>query len=144
MKRAEELRGLSRDHHQALATALVLRRADEQTSGAAVAHFLDFWTHHGQRHFEIEEAVLLPGYVRGGGDPRHELVAQVLTDHVEIRAKALRLQNDAALADLHALGERLAEHVRLEEKALFPLIESTLDPAALAALGDELDRAEAE
>jgi hypothetical protein len=36
----------------------------------------------------------------------------------------------------------LARHVRLEEDELFPLIERTLDPNALAALGEELERAE--
>jgi hypothetical protein len=32
--------------------------------------------------------------------------------------------------------------VRLEEDELFPLIERTLDPGSLAALGEELERAE--
>lgn len=143
MERAPELRPLSRDHHQALVASLKLRRADERTAAEAVAHFQGFWRGHGERHFEIEEAVLLPGYVRGGGDPRQELVARVLTDHVEIRAAARGLGPGAEPAELRRLGERLAAHVRLEEDELFPLIERELDPEELAALGAELERAEA-
>jgi hemerythrin-like domain-containing protein len=143
VKRAPELQQLSRDHHGALNAALKLRRADDGTAAEAAEHFRRFWREHGERHFEIEEAVLLPGFVAAGGDARDQLVASVLTDHVEIRARARGLdREDPALADLNELGERLARHVRLEEDELFPLIERTLDPGSLAALGEELERAE--
>ena len=142
MKRSPELRQLSRDHHLALYAALRLRRAAEGSAAEAVEGFLDFWNNHGRRHFEIEEDVLLPGFAVGGGDPRHELVARVLTDHVEIRARSRRLAADAPLGELHELGNRLTAHVRLEEDELFPLVEGTLAPDALAALGEELERAE--
>ncbi len=142
MKRATELQQLSRDHHGALNAALKLRRTDPGTADEAAEHFRRFWREHGERHFEIEESVLLPGFAARGGDARDDLVARVLTDHVEIRARARGLGNDPPLADLHGLGEGLAEHVRLEENELFPLIERTLDPSALAALGEELVLAE--
>ena len=38
----------------------------------------------------------------------------------------------------HALGARLADHVKLEEQELFPLIERTVPEAELAALGQRL------
>jgi hemerythrin-like domain-containing protein len=142
VKRSAQLAQLSRDHHQALAAALKLRRAGDADAPEAVETFLGFWREHGQRHFQIEEDVLLPGFALGGGDPRDERVARVLTDHVEIRARALRLSPDAPLDDLHELGEQLTAHVRLEEDELFPLIEQTLEPETLAALGEELERAE--
>lgn len=144
MKRSEELAPLSRDHHKALYAALQLRRAEEESAADAARGFLDFWDEHGQRHFEIEERLLLPGFALGGGDPRHELVSRVLTDHVEIRSRARALATDAPLADLRALGERLNAHVRLEEDELFPLIERTLDADALARLGAEIAAAERE
>ena len=142
MKRTPELQPLSRDHHQALFAALRLRRADADTAEAAADLFLDFWRDHGRRHFQLEEDVLLPAFVLGGGDPADALVARVLVDHVEIRARARRLEDESPLPALHDLGERLAAHVRLEEDRLFPLIERTLSPDALSALGAELDRAE--
>jgi hemerythrin-like domain-containing protein len=57
-------------------------------------------------------------------------------------ARARDLRSESPLGELHELGERLKAHVRLEEEKLFPLIEETLEPAALGALGEELDRAE--
>ena len=142
MRRSAELSPLSRDHHQALYAALKLRRAEDETASAAIETFTAFWRDHGRRHFQIEEEVLLPGFVLGGGDPRDELVARVLTEHVEIRARAQRVRPESDVPELRDLGERLAAHVRLEEEELFPLIERTLEPKALSRLGEELDRAE--
>ena len=50
MKRATALQGLSRDHHQALAVALRLRRADAGSATEARRGFLDFWREHGAEH----------------------------------------------------------------------------------------------
>jgi hemerythrin-like domain-containing protein len=142
MKRSPELSALSRDHHRALYAALQLRRAARETATEAIESFQEFWHDHGRRHFRIEEELLLPGFAAGGGDPGHPLVSQVLTDHIDIRARARDLRSESPLGELHELGERLKAHVRLEEEKLFPLIEETLEPAALGALGEELDRAE--
>jgi iron-sulfur cluster repair protein YtfE (RIC family) len=48
----------------------------------------------------------------------------------------------AELDDLHALGERLHQHIRHEERVLFPLIEEALPPEELAAVADALEEAE--
>lgn len=149
MKRSEALQPLSRDHHQALAVALSLRRADAESAGAAAASFLEFWRSHGQAHFREEEEILLPAYA-AHADAGHPLVARVLIDHVEIRERAQRLERvapDAAPDELNELGERLAEHVRVEERELFPLIEAALPAEAAASLAAALadpenDRAE--
>jgi hemerythrin-like domain-containing protein len=143
MKRSAELSPLSRDHHQALFVALKLRQADDASGTAdAVDGFLEFWRGHGERHFQIEEEVLLPCFVDGGGDPRNALVARILTDHVEIRSRARRIIARSSLEDLHELGDRLSAHVRVEEDELFPLIERTLSADALVVLGEEITRAE--
>jgi hemerythrin-like domain-containing protein len=142
VKRSTALQPLSRDHHQALYAALRLRRATAADAGDAIDAFASFWRRHGQRHFQIEEEVLLPGFVGAGGDPLDPRVARMLTDHVAIRARARQLDRSAPLGALSELGRRLAAHVRLEEDELFPLIEETLSPDALGSLGEELVRAE--
>jgi hemerythrin-like domain-containing protein len=142
VKRSRELEALSRDHHKALYAALRLRRADEDSAADAAAAFLSFWREHGERHFEIEERLLLPAFAHGGGDPRDELVARILTDHVEIRARARSVDPRSSPDELNELGERVAAHVRLEEDELFPLIERTLEPRALSELGAEIAAAE--
>jgi hypothetical protein len=86
-----------------------------------------------------EEEVLLPAFARRG-DPRHPIVARVLTDHVELRRDAAELAEDAkpSPAFLRRVGARLHAHVRRDERQLFPLIESTLDDRALRALAVRL------
>ncbi|WP_210495597.1 hemerythrin domain-containing protein [Patulibacter sp. SYSU D01012] len=139
MKRDPSLVTLSHDHHQALFVAQTLRRADGGDAEAARAAFRAFWRDGGERHFEIEEQVLLPAFAEVGRahDP---LVLRALGDHVELRCRARRAfaDGDPDVEELVALGTRLSEHVRLEERELFPLIEATLPAERLAALAGEL------
>jgi hypothetical protein len=143
MKRDPALVSLSHDHHKALFVAQVLRRATAATAGEARDSFLEYWDAHGRAHFRVEEEVLLPAYA-AHGDPHHELVAQVLCDHVAIRQQAAALAGDSAPAvrALNDLGACLADHVRLEERELFPLIEAAMPPARLAVVAAELEQAE--
>ena len=143
VKRASALVRLSRDHHAALVAAQRLRRATAAVSGEAREVFLAFWDGGGARHFRVEEEVLLPAFA-GWGDAYEPLVARTLCDHVAIRTRvrALRDTGSAVLADLHALGDVLAAHVRMEERELFPLIERTIPAAELDMVADAVERAE--
>jgi hemerythrin-like domain-containing protein len=143
MKRSPALVTLSHDHHRALSVAQKLRRATADSAGDAQAAFVAYWDAHGRRHFRLEEEILLPAYA-SHGDSHHSLVARALCDHVAIRARADALLVDEAPdpAVLHELGTCLADHVRLEERELFPLIEAALPAARLAAVATALDRAE--
>jgi hemerythrin-like domain-containing protein len=146
MKRDEALAPLSRDHHQALARALKLKRADESSAAEALRDMIEFFDAHGALHFRVEEEVLLPGYVRdAGADPNDERIVRVLTDHVWIRARisALREAGAPSAAELRELGQRLDDHVRHEERMLFPAIEQALSADQLAALGRAVEAAEA-
>jgi len=91
----------------------------------------------------VEENVMLPAFAQHG-DPTCPEVVRVLTDHVEIRRRAADLESasDPDAADLNALGEMLNDHVRHEERVLFPLIEESLPPAELEALAQRIDEAE--
>jgi hypothetical protein len=143
MKRDPALVTLSRDHHLALYVARTLKRATVDTASDARAAFADYWEEHGRGHFRLEEEILLPAYAHHG-DPYHPLVARALCDHVGIRARADALVVDEAPgpAVLHELGAILHDHVRLEERELFALIEAALPAARLAAVATALDHAE--
>jgi Hemerythrin HHE cation binding domain len=143
MKRDPALTSLSRDHHQALVVAQQLRRAAAESAGAARTAFLAYWEGHGRGHFRLEEEVLLPAYA-AHGDPHHPLVGRTLCDHVDIRHRADALARDPAapIAALHELGACLADHVRLEERELFPLIEHAMPAAQLAAVAFSLEQAD--
>jgi hemerythrin-like domain-containing protein len=140
MKRDESLRSLSRDHHKALVVAQRLRRAED--AAAAAAEFAEFFEGKGQRHFEIEEQVLLPLWARLGSADA-DAAARLAAEHLSIRTHALELGDEPTLEAVHALGEELDAHVRFEERELFPAIEDDLGDEALAALAAAVADAEA-
>jgi hypothetical protein len=59
-------------------------------------------------------------------------------------ATALALGDKPPLATIRELGERLAAHVRFEERELFPLIEADLGENALERLARAVAAAESE
>jgi hemerythrin-like domain-containing protein len=140
MKRHAALAPLSRDHQHTLALAQRLRRATPATAEQAVAAFLATWDLEEKLHFRIEEEILLPAYA-AHTDSADPIVLKVLLDHLAIRCHAERLATDASIQRLHALGERLASHVHLEEREMFPLVEERLSDAELSTLGDRLEAA---
>lgn len=139
MKRHEALQSLSRDHHRALFVAQRMRRAED--ARAAAAEFEEFFKGHGQRHFQIEEQVLLPLWARLGAVDR-QAAARLADEHLSIRTRALELAESPDLEAVHDLGVELDAHVRFEERQLFPAIERDLDDEALAALARAVAEAE--
>jgi len=143
MKRDPALVSLSHDHHQALYVARALRRANAETAADARAAFLAYWDGHGRTHFRLEEEILLPAFA-GHGDCRDPLVAHVLCDHIAIRhlAHELAACRSPSPSMLCRLGTQISDHVRLEERELFPLIERTLPAPALSEVAEALNAAE--
>ena len=142
MKRSDALAQLSRDHHHGLVIAQRLKRTTETTAVAARDGFLTYWDHEGHDHFRIEEDVLLPAFARHH-PPTDAAVVRVLTDHIDLRRRAADLTTapHTTPADLHELGDRLAAHIRHEERVLFPLIEAALPQNELIALAAAIERA---
>ncbi|HVX32530.1 MAG TPA: hemerythrin domain-containing protein [Solirubrobacterales bacterium] len=140
MKRADALQPLSREHLVALITAKKLRAAEDLRT--ATQDFLAFWDEEGRRHFRIEEEVLLPGWA-AYGELDHRGVERMLKEHLMIRRQALLLSaGEISLAEVHALGDLLHDHVRFEERQLFVAAEAALDDDALRRLAAAIERAE--
>ncbi len=140
MKRAEALRPLSREHLAALIAAKKLREAESPS--AAGREFLDFWHGDGVRHFRVEEEVLLPSWAAHAEVDR-DGARRMLDEHLTIRREALRLEaGEATLEEAQALGQLLHDHVRFEERQLFPMVEEALDAASLARLAAAIEAAE--
>ncbi len=79
-------------------------------------------SHELEPHFQNEEMNFLPRLANGGQDA---LIRRTLKDHEQLRALALTAQQ----GDQHALqnfGKLLAEHVRFEERELFPALEQNM------------------
>jgi hemerythrin-like domain-containing protein len=142
LRRSEFLQNLSREHHRGLFVALQLSRGTRASIGDAREAFLQFWHSEGRQHFRVEEEVLLPAYARQR-PPDEPAVVRVLTEHVDLRRRAAELEASESppLTDVQELGERLAQHIRHEERVLFPAIEAALPDAELSELARALERA---
>jgi iron-sulfur cluster repair protein YtfE (RIC family) len=133
MKRHPALTQLSREHHSALVLA---KRARGASAGdpAALKRLLvevsQALAGELEAHFLLEEQHLLPALAARG---EQEAVARTLAEHAGLRALAVQI--DSGLPEsVRRFGAALAEHIRFEERALFPLAESVLGEAALNAL----------
>lgn len=136
---------LSQDHHQALMEAIKLKRATDETADEVAAAFVAWFDDDCQNHFEVEEQVLLPCYLNYVGleYATEPVIVQVLREHVELRALVETLRSGNAETPLvRETGSRLDDHVRLEERKLFPKIQTTLTDEQLNELADRNELAE--
>jgi hemerythrin-like domain-containing protein len=122
MKRDARLRGLSSGHHHALVLARSLtgrQRPWTQDDGAELARR---FVSELEPHFRAEEDLLLPALRRTGATA---LADRTIEDHAFLRSRAEAVRSgDAGAA--RAFGERLRDHVRFEERELFPACEKLL------------------
>jgi hemerythrin-like domain-containing protein len=127
IKRHKALRNLSREHHDGLVFALrlqkgVAKRADLQSMEEYATWF---WKNHLLSHFQLEEERLFP-MLKG----EYELVREAIVQHQDL--KGLFQIQQKTHADFKRIYELLQKHIRLEERELFNLIQSTLSEQQLA------------
>lgn len=128
MKRDPRLRGLSSEHHHALVLARALLAAAE--SGKCMEDLSRRFQGELEPHFQVEERWLLSGLEAAG---ERDLVARTLEDHTFLRATVQAAQRGDPAA-MRAFAERLQEHVRFEERTLFPACEALLPGDLLEAM----------
>ena len=141
MKRHPALIPLSRDHHDGLVQAMRLRRAaadgDASARLATAREFVEFFRNNERVHLRAEEEELFPLFLRHvHSQPALLRLARVQHMQLEGFERKLAIAVAAGIVDratLHAAGELLEAHIRLEERQLFPLIEELVP-------GDELQR----
>ncbi len=133
MKRDVRLQGLSRDHHQALVLA---RQADRASVGAAQEQ-VETWKRIESRfeteldpHFRVEEELLLTALEERG---ELELAGRTRREHAELR-KLVRRSERPLKSRLTLFSNILRQHVRFEERELFPCCEVLLRSDLLDAV----------
>lgn len=139
MKRHPALVSLSHDHHQALFLAQQMRRCEPADGAKVAAAFQAWWAPGGQRHFQLEEEILFPTLAATDVAEDDPLIVRALIDHMVIRRDAKLVDAEADVELLRSLGTRLSDHVRLEERQIFPLLEEKLTGDQLTALAGELE-----
>ena len=134
MKRHEDLRDLSDDHHTALVVARRCIRAGESDLAPLWLAVREAMATHFEPHFEIEERWLLPGLEAIGEQEAAERLRQ---EHAMLRSAVQAAEADPKEATLDALvafGRLLEQHVRYEERNVFEQTQDRLPSDARKAI----------
>ena len=151
MERQPALGGFTEAHHRVLEHARRLAAAAPENDVvlADIARsFLTYWQADASILFRKEEEVLLPVLARHGGNLEEKPIARMLAQHAQIRGLVMELSDEAMRGEvqpqmLRILGTRLEDHIGLEERVVFPLIEEALPGDALEEAASRLEDFEA-
>jgi iron-sulfur cluster repair protein YtfE (RIC family) len=137
---------LSHDHHHGLALALRCRKqalGQLKPMGAAglrerAKEFLEFYHANLAAHFRAEEQTLFP-LLRTALPNSAAMLDDLLREHEQLRQAVPQLEEGIGLAKLvFDLGDLLEQHIRREERDLFPLFEAHIDPAQAETIGVQI------
>lgn len=140
-RRHETLIPLTHDHHHTLAQARrLLDAADlaDLTQRRNVANdFVNFYLGRAVRHFHEEEELFFAPLI--DVPVASDLVVRAVSDHLRLHDLVRTLKHQLIDGEvdgplLARISVLLTEHVRFEEKELFPLIEELVPEAQLREL----------
>jgi len=132
LTRHPSLQPLSRHHHHALVLAQRLIK-QSQPMDVLKADLQTFWDNGGRLHFREEEEYLLPEYAKYRCI-EVPAIQEMLLEHVRIRSLASEIAAGAGKDKLLMLGELLRNHVRKEERVIFPMMEEGIPDEQLRKL----------
>ena len=129
IKRIEQLKALSREHHHGLLLCWKIREGIKRNiETERIKKYVDwFWNNHLQQHFETEEKILFP--ILGN---HNALIQQALTEHS--RLKRLFESDNDIYKSISLIEEELEKHIRFEERVLFNEIQKVGTPQELDKL----------
>lgn len=121
LKRHKALINLSHEHHHGLVFCSRLKKTFNIEKEELQNFTIDFWDKYLKKHFEQEEIDLLP-LINDKG-----IESKFLSDHLAIKnlfwiiGTPFGNKNEQALE----LSSTLHEHIRFEERIMFPFLEKT-------------------
>lgn len=138
MKRHPSLQPLSREHHRALVCWRKLDQAIERPSESDIQAVVDelrsYWNSRFEPHLRQEEATLLPWL-------SPSLQGRMLREHHALRSMCETVARKGVIdgstgndALLRVFAETLREHIRWEERTVFPYLQEQLSDAELELL----------
>lgn len=146
-KRHPALIPLSRDHHHGLALALRCRKhalgqlnpGDPAAMEACAAEASRFFNENLAAHFEAEETVLFP--LMAAHQECRELVARLEGEHRKFAGLVAGTRGPGGPRKfLFDFGDLLEQHIRSEERQLFPAFETLVPAADAERAGREIKR----
>ncbi|HEU4859447.1 MAG TPA: hemerythrin domain-containing protein [Chitinophagaceae bacterium] len=135
IKRSKELAPLSREHHDGLLFAWKIKQGlANSTPVETLCNYTRwFWSNHIKPHFKDEEQVLIKFLPAD-----NPLVQQMIREHAQIRDLVILLDKTPDSNSLQLLSEFINNHIRFEERELFPYAEKTLTPEQLNEIYNNL------
>jgi Hemerythrin HHE cation binding domain len=141
IKRSKQLTPLSKDHHDGLLFAWKIRQGlkyDADTN--VIAEYVQwFWKNHLREHFREEEQILAPHLPAD-----NELLKQMMEEHQEIEAMIHITENISDEAMLKQLADAIDDHIRFEERQLFPYAEKVIPEKELNLIYEQLPKEKVE
>lgn len=121
VKRSKQLAPLSREHHDSLLFTWKIRQGlkNGTPSGPIISFVQWYWSNFLQQHFDEEEWFLLPLL-----PATDKLAQQLKTEHEKIRELVTGSLSKESLA---ILADMTNDHIRFEERQLFPYLEEKLN-----------------
>ena len=146
MKRHPSLAHLSREHHPALILARLLQKDAPAYKGlptdidGKVTYALKFYKEQLLSHFEEEEKVLK--LVTGTNEELDLLVQTIFREHEQLHESFTLISNHQDVAGyIDKLGRALENHIRKEERELFPLIQQSCSEGVMIEIDKSLSSA---
>ncbi|MCD6375907.1 MAG: hemerythrin domain-containing protein [Caldisericaceae bacterium] len=145
MKRSKYLVPLSWEHHSALLNANRLQKGlANQTPKGILLDFLKYlWENDLSPHFNREETIVFS--VKDWLKVPESLRNQVLQEHQEMTDLVEQIEATADENELKRLmgmiAQKVIDHVRFEERMLFPQIEKSFSTPALEKIEKDLKEA---
>lgn len=139
MKRHKELQPFSRQHHNGLLAALLLKKgiAKAADKNVMAAFILNLWKQDLKQHFESEEEFLIPALANTSFD--QTLNKRLSEEHEILRSYINSLQNEQRpILVIESFAKLLEQHIRFEERVYFPAAEEVLSEEQLKHIGKQL------
>ena len=139
LKRSEQLKSLSREHHSGLLFSWKIKEGVRiGVSTDRLKNYLNYFVNeHLIDHFEKEEKLLFDKV----DDP---VCIQAKKDHSVLKAQVQTINVSPVIDAKNFIDfiEILNDHIRFEERVVFPLLEKVLDIQTLNSINDELELAD--
>ncbi len=137
MERENQLKDLSQEHHDSLVIAKNIAAIAESGSDAelleAIERVKDYYKNELEVHFQHEERTIFSLIFREYRE-HIALATTLLKEHGLIRLLIPKLTLENAKTDLAEFSEVLKNHTDVEERKLFPLVESLFSDEQLDAV----------
>ena len=140
IKRHKALAPLSRNHHQGLILAQLIKKDAPdykdlpKTISDKVEYTIDIYKNELVKHFTNEEEILYPA-VKNKSNEIDELFEEIISEHKKIKQLVVQLEFSENKSDiLNELGVLLESHIRKEERVLFEKIQNLLSEEELTQL----------